>query len=105
MENKYAVVVRPVAGNQLAKHIEFLARKSVKAASEIVDNFEKLEFALSTNPTSFPAFYKNYRKAIIQPRYAVLFEVEDSSVFIDKILDMRQLEYNDIINELADVDV
>ena len=102
MGNKYKISVRPVAVHQLAGHIEFLARKSVKAANGIVNDFEKLEISLSTNPTSFPVFYKNYRKAIIKPRYAILFEIEDCNIFVDKILDMRQLEYNEIINEISD---
>jgi len=100
MKSNYIVKVRPVAAIQLTSHIEFLARKSKKAANKIVNDFEKLEKMLNENPTSFPLFYKNYRKAIIEPFYAVLFEVEGNIVFVSKILDTRQLEYNDIIIDL-----
>jgi len=41
---------------------------------------------LNENPTSFPSFYKNYRKAIIEPFYVVLFEVEGNIFFVSKIL-------------------
>lgn len=101
MENKFKVTVRPAAASEFATHIEFLSRKSIRTANAIIDDFEKLESILSERPASFPIFYKNYRKANIPPRYAVLFEIVGNKVFVDKIIDMRQTEYNDIINELS----
>jgi len=103
LENEYTVIVRPLAALEFSQHIEFLARKSISAANRIVDDFERLEIVLSKNPASFPKFYKNFRKAIIKPLYPVLFEIEGKMIFIEKILDMRQFEYNDIINELTEV--
>ena len=102
MMSSYSVIVHPIASNQFESHIEFLAQVSIKLANDIIDEFEKLEKALAANPTSFPMFYKNYRKAIIKPRYAVLFEIVGSDVFVDKILDMRQSEYNNIVLEQND---
>ena len=99
--NNYTVRVRPLASNELARHVEFLSRKSVASADKLIDDFVNLEVILSENPTLFPIFYKNFRKAIIEPRYAILFEIESDIVFVDKILDARQLKYNNIILELG----
>ncbi len=93
---QYSVIVSDKAKKMLAEHIAFLAKVNKEAAKRIKKTIiEKLR-TLETYPQKFPFFEaefipcNKYRKLFIQPTYLVLYQIKDSTVFVDFILDCRK---------------
>jgi len=80
----------------LDSHVDFLAKVSKSAAMRMMDEILEDIASLSENPQRFP-IYENpfipvsrYRKMLSAKRYLVLYEVEDSTLAVDYIVDCRQ---------------
>ena len=97
---KYNVNFKAYAKDDTKKHIRFLANVSIPASRKLHKEFDAIVLKLSETPLQNPIFYKNYRKEIIAVRYILLYEVVGQNVYIDKILDARSKEYNNIVLEL-----
>jgi len=92
----YRVTVSDAALAMLDSHIEFLARVSVQAAenlmNEILDDIESLVHF----PERFPIFESEfipdgrYRKMLSAKRYLILYEIDRNDVYVDYIVDCRQ---------------
>lgn len=92
---EYKVIVSETANLMLVEHVRFLSRVSINAANRLIDAFEKAAKSLETMPLRYPVDSEiepliPYRKMIFERRYLILFEVTDSMVYIDYILDCRQ---------------
>jgi len=98
--DKFNVVISTTAKDSINNHTCFLANVSIPASHRLHQTFGKAVGALSQKPLAFPVFYKNYRKLTVLNRYAFLYEVVGNDVFIDKIIDMRSEEFNDITLEI-----
>ena len=92
----YNIVVSDAALAMLDAHVDFLTKVSVKAAQRLVDEIIGEIESLSENPQRFP-MYENqfiagnrYRRMLCAKRYLVLYEIDQSTVSVDYIVDCRQ---------------
>lgn len=93
---KYKVIVSDTAKTQLASHISFIANVNKNAAHEtkkrLIDAFRSLE----DFPERYPFFNEElipknkYHKMFVKNFYLVLYQVKDSTVYIDYVVDCRQ---------------
>jgi len=93
---EYKVSVSDAALAMLDSHVEFLARVSVKAAENLIDEILDDIESLSQFPERFPFFESEfipagrYRKMISAKRYFILYEIDRVDVCVDYIIDCRQ---------------
>ena len=93
---KYKVIVSDTAKTQLASHISFIANVNKNAAREtkkrLIDAFHSLE----DFPERYPFFNEElipknkYHKMFVRNYYLVLYQIKDSTVYIDYVVDCRQ---------------
>ena len=95
MKKRYEVIVSSQAEQMLTSHIAFLASVSVKAARRLRDAYAEVLDDLEENPFMFPPVEESglpegYRKALFWKRYYAVFCVDDSTVYLDAVLDCRK---------------
>lgn len=95
-DKKYTIVISDMAAEMLVSHARFLAQVSEQAAQNLIEEFKasarSLENFPERNPLlSNPALPINkYRKLLIYKRYLLIYQIKDSSVYVDYIVDCRQ---------------
>ena len=93
---EYNITVSDAALAMLDSHVGFLARVSVSAATELMDEILDDIASLSENPQRFPAYENqfitgnHYRRMLSARRYLVLYEIDEAAVYVDYIVDCRQ---------------
>jgi len=99
MENdKYQVIIDPSASDKLYEHFEFLARVNVDAANRLLDKLLSDIRSLESMPFRNPVYNRpylpigKYRYMISNKRYHIVYQISDSFVFVDDILDSRQVD-------------
>ena len=92
---KYNVLVSGRARDLLFEHARFLAQVSVQAAEKLFDQFEDRVSSLEEMPERC-AFYDNpfvqprkYRKLFLGNNLLILFQIIDSTVLIELVIDGR----------------
>lgn len=98
MAKRFRVIVSPQAEKMLLEHMRFLAQVSAPASKRFLASFKAAKQTLSAFPMLGP--YDNepplppntYRKYLFYERYKILYEIEGTTVFMDAILDCRQLK-------------
>lgn len=97
MAEKYRVIVSEAAKGMLLRHMKFLANVSVPASRKFLLAFKDAKAQLSAFPLSGPYDddpalpAETYRKCLFYGRYHILYEVENKTVYIDAIVDCRQM--------------
>ena len=93
---KYTVIISKKASRLLVHHSDFMARKSIKAAQELVAEFEKSTHSLEIMP-SRGAWLKGdfipentYRYLLFQKRYMLIYKIKGDFVYIDYVIDCRE---------------
>jgi len=95
-EQKFEVIISDAALAMLDSHVEFLARVSEKAATNLMEEILSDIESLSEHPQRFPVFENQfiadnrYHKMLSARRYLVIYEVNNANVFVDHIVDCRQ---------------
>jgi len=93
---RYSVDVSERAKNMLGAHVKFLAQKSPSAARDMKNKIVTAIRSLSSMPERCPFFdgdfvpRNKYHKMIVDSRYLLLFQIKDSVVFVDYVIDGRQ---------------
>ena len=89
---KYNIEIAEFALALLDGHLKFLANVSVKAAYKLnKDIFAKIE-TLEDNPYQNPIWITSfdlpheYRRAVVNKRYLVIYFIDGNNVFVDYIL-------------------
>jgi plasmid stabilization system protein ParE len=83
----------------LGAHVKFLAQKSPSIARDLKTRLLAAVRSLSAMPERFPFFdgefipRNKYHKMVVDSRYLLIYQIRDSTVFIEYILDGRQ-NYN-----------
>jgi hypothetical protein len=96
---KYRIELAKRADRMLIAHTEFLARVSASAAHTLLADFRGAMAQLSKDPLMYP--YADdldaadippgmYRKCLFYNRYKALYLIENSTVYIDAIIDCQQ---------------
>lgn len=97
MAEKYRVIVSEAAKGMLLRHMKFLANVSAPASRKFLLAFKDAKAQLSVFPLSGPYDddpalpAETYRKCLFYGRYNILYEVENKTVYIDAIVDCRQM--------------
>ena len=93
---EYTIDISDAALSMLDGHVEFLARVSKHAAGKLTDKVLEDIASLSQFPERFPIFEceflpdNRYRKIVSAKRYLILYEINNSVVSVDYIVDCRQ---------------
>ena len=100
---RYAVFVEPSADRRLANHIEFLARVSEKAATQLYDAYEETLRFLEETPEICPPYFSKtltnevLRYKLFYKRYRIVFEIIGSEVYAYDIQDCRQDDERNLV--------
>ena len=101
----YHVIVDPAANDRMAEHIEFLARVSENAAYCLLDELMAGIRSLETFPYRNPVYNRaylpegKYRYLISGRRYRIVYQIDETFVFVDDIEDCRQGEEKSILQK------
>ena len=93
---KYKVVISDKAKEMLGVHIRFLAQVNRKAASDLKNRLICEIRSLEEMAQRFPFFNEayipanKYHKLYVKEYYLVLYQIKDSTVYVDWIVDCRQ---------------
>ena len=95
-DKKYTVIVSDKAASMLVNHVRFLANVSPEAAKklhkEIITEIRALEFMPESYPRlscdEIPA--NKYKKKLAAKWYLLIYQIKDSTVYVDYVLDCRQ---------------
>jgi len=92
----YDIIISDAALAMLDSHIAFLAKINQNTAMRLMDEILDSIESLSRNPLRYPAYESQfipdnrYRKMLAAKRYLIFYEVTNSIVYIDYIIDCRQ---------------
>lgn len=93
---KYKVIVSDRAKRMLGTHIRFMAQVNKEAAAVKKKEIMTALRSLSQMPQRFPFFEEvyitpnKYHKMFIEKWYLVLYQIQDSTVYVEYILDCRK---------------
>ena len=96
MSQRFEVIISERAGEMLVRHVRFLAQVSPQAGDrfrqDIVTSIESLHYFPERGSwLSDPLLPANkYRKLQVSKRYLVVYQIKDSTVFIEYVIDCRQ---------------
>jgi len=100
---EYQVIVDPAANDRMGEHFEFLARVSVNAAGNLLDvlisDIQSLNHLPYRNPIYDRPYLQagKYRYMVSCERYRIVYQIEESVVYVDDIQDCRQADFNNIL--------
>ena len=95
VDKMYTVIVQTPAAEMLIEHARFLAQVSVNAAERLADEFQTKAKTLEHMPERCPWLSgysipeKKYRKLLFENHYMLVFQIIDSKVYIDAMVDCR----------------
>ena len=93
--SKYRIVTSRLVAQNLIEHITFISNVSTEAAKRFLSDYDAILTRLENNPFEFQldTTFDNphgYRRAIFAKWFKCLFIVEESTVYIDSIVDCRR---------------
>jgi len=92
----FIVHISEGAKQMLDAHVAFLDQVSEAAADNLVESFAASVNSLKTLPERCPWYREEYvprnlyRYLLFAERYALIFQVEEDTVYVDYIIDCRQ---------------
>ncbi len=95
-QNKYKVIVSEKATKMLVEYAVSLADTSPKAATRLVESFEKAAESLSIMPLRCARLrgeyipQNKYRFLVFENEYIIIFQVVDDTVFADYVVNTKQ---------------
>jgi hypothetical protein len=107
MANKeavYNVIVDNAANDRMYDHFEFLARVSEAAAMKLLRGLLKDIRSLENMPYRNPVYdcpylqSGKYRYMMSCNRYCIVYQIEETTVYVDDIQDCRQSDSSSILS-------
>lgn len=101
--DKYRVVVSDEARRQLGNCVLFIAGENREAAQRLRERLVEAIRSLCEMPARYPFFNEpyipanKYHKMFVENWYLILYQIRDTTVFVDYVLDCRQ-EYRWLIH-------
>ncbi|MGO4496156.1 type II toxin-antitoxin system RelE/ParE family toxin [Paenibacillus sp. 2RAB27] len=95
-DNQYTVIISVRASEMLVSHARFLANVSAPAAQNLIDDFKLSAKSLENFPERNPWLtdsyipMNKYRKLVLCKRYLLIYQIKQTTVFVDFVLDCRQ---------------
>jgi mRNA-degrading endonuclease RelE of RelBE toxin-antitoxin system len=102
-ETIYRVVVAPTANDRMYDHFEFLARVSAVAAEKLLEELVNDINTLTRMPYRNPVYSRpylptgKYRYMISCGRYRIVYQIEETTVFVDDSQDCRQSDSRSLL--------
>lgn len=96
MMDKFKIVWRPEAQQDLIAHVTFLSNINVEAALKLKETFFEEVYSLMNFPERNSVFDMPdgfpfvTRKKVVNKRYLIIFTVKEDSVKIYRVLDSRK---------------
>ena len=96
INKRYDVVIAAEATQMLISHAQFLAQVSEPAALRLIEAFHEqaksLEVFHERNPwlTDPLIATGKYRKLFLEKRYLLVYQIKQSVVYVDAVVDTRQ---------------
>ena len=94
--SSYNVIISDEARRQLSHCVLFLAQQSEDAARNLQQRFIAALRNLERLPARFPFFNEpyipnnKYHKMFVEKWYLILYQIKDTTVYVDYVLDCRQ---------------
>ena len=104
-ETFYKVIIDPAANDRIYEHFEFLARVSETAAEKLLDGLVKDIHSLEQMPFRNPVYNRpylqsgKYRYMMSCGRYRIVYQIEETTVYVDDIQDCRQSDSSNLLLE------
>ncbi len=92
----YKVIISDEATQMMLSHSRFLAQVSEKAALELIAEFNEKAKSFQMFPERNPLLSDplipsaKYYKFLIGKRYVLIYQIKESTVYVDAVLDCRQ---------------
>lgn len=92
----YNVIISDEAAQMLVSHSRFFAQVSETAALQLITEFNEKAKSLGKFPERNPWLSDplvpsgKYRKLLMAKRYLLVYQVKDSTVYVDAVVDCRQ---------------
>lgn len=92
----YRIIISDRAKHLLGSHLQYLAQVSPQAAAALKDQLLAAIRSLETMPHRCPFFNEayipanKYHKLLAENRYLILYQIKDTCVYVDYVLDCRQ---------------
>lgn len=92
----YTVIISRRVDAMLLKHISFLTNVSLSATKRFRNDYAAILKRIADNPFQFPIETDLnlpegvYRKALFSKRYKAIFQIEETVIYLDAIVDCRQ---------------
>jgi mRNA-degrading endonuclease RelE of RelBE toxin-antitoxin system len=96
IDRRYQVVIDPAANDRMYAHFAFLAQVSEPAAQRLLNTLVQDIQSLESMPTSNSPFERSflpfgkYRYKLSAKRYRIVYQIVNSTVYVDDIQDCRQ---------------
>lgn len=96
MANTYQIVITDDAFSDIQQALSFLSAVSIDAAKKLNRRIKDVVLSLREYPFRFAgidmpkSLAHDFRKAVIEHRYLLIYAIKDSTVVIERLLDARQ---------------
>ena len=103
IDKEYEVIIDPAVNDRMFDHFEFLARVSESAAEKLLDNLVADMYSLERMPYRNPVFNRpyvksgKYRYMVSCERYLIVYQIVDSVVYVDDVMDSRQSDKKSLL--------
>ena len=93
---RYKVIVSDKAKRLLSEHMAFIAEKDEEAARRLMAELLKAVRSLEMMPERYPYLNEpyiipnKYHKMFVTGHYLLLYQIRESTVYVDYVLDCRQ---------------
>jgi plasmid stabilization system protein ParE len=94
--DKYRVIVSEEARRQLGNCVLFIAKENMEAAQHLRQRLIDGIRSLSEMPARYPFFNETYipankyHKLFVENWYLLLYQIRDTTVYVDYVVDCRQ---------------
>jgi len=94
--DKYHVIVSDAATRQIINCLLFIAQENAEAAQRLRQRLMDGIRSLSEMPARYPFFSEpyipanKYHKMFVENWYLILYQIRDTSVYVDYVVDCRQ---------------
>lgn len=92
----YKVIVSDQAMRQLGSCVLFVAQEDAQAAQRVKERLIQSIRSLAEMPARYPFFNEpyipanKYHKMFVENWYLVLYQIRDTTVYVDHVVDCRQ---------------
>lgn len=92
---KYQLYVTDKADHLIRNHLLFIGSVSKQAAKKQASEFKSSFKKIAEDPKAHPFFegqyipYNKYHKFVVSKRYIVLYQIIESVIYIDYVIDTR----------------